>query len=282
MKTILGQLCIGALLLPLFSCEDDLPVYEDVSQVYFNYVQDEDANKQTISFGYETPMRPDSTIKITVKLLGRVSDQKRDITAEVIGAESNAAEGANLVFIPDSSYIPAGKDTGKLWVKLLNTDTLLTTTMFARIRLTPNEYFHTNLNYFEIPSSGAKLQPLEYNLQFDAKSEQPNLWAALSNYFGAWSRPKELAIYAALGVDRDYFTYDPAVETASAAAAKRIKDGQIGMAYMSVINRWLKQYKEGTTYLDGTPKPADEPLRDGGIYGKSGNEIPYYTGGIGI
>ncbi len=280
MKKIIGKLSIGALLLSAAACSgDDLPVYEDVSRVYFFWatpdVATDHVDIKRFSFGYETPMKSDSTISISVRVMGRLSDEDRPLKAEVIWAESTVAPG-DIEFLP--SVIPANKRDGKLRVKVNNSAKLLEKTLWAKIRLAPNEYFHVDRNAF--PYGDASYAGLEYNIEFDAKADIPNLWkdgTLLQQIFLNHSKVKEEWIYDQLGYTREDFTYD--LEAVQAAMEEndssfgdeisKIEDKLIPPGYqygiLSQLGRWLKMYKDGTSlYPDGAPgsKKAGEPLRD--------------------
>ncbi|MDR1757139.1 MAG: DUF4843 domain-containing protein [Culturomica sp.] len=268
MKNIIGKLSIGALLFCAAACSgDDLPVYEDVNRIYFSWATAGPSSDMVhFSFGYEIPMKPDSIINVGVRVMGRLSDQDRPIKAEVIWAESTIAP-EDIEFLP--SVVPAGSRNGTLRVKLKNSDKLLTKTLWAKIRLTPNEYFHVDRNAF--PVGGSTYAGLEYNIEFDAKGDIPNMWLDGSwfrNYFGAHSKVKEQWIYYMTGYTRADFTYD--IEAVRATMAeknqtlqKTVSDlevallpGEYAYGILSRLGRWLEAYENGTTKW-----PAEDPSK---------------------
>ncbi|MDR1757187.1 MAG: DUF4843 domain-containing protein [Culturomica sp.] len=278
MKNIIGKLSIGALLFCAAACSgDDLPVYEDVDRVLFSWPTTSPVSPNTtrFSFGYDIPMKPDSIISVGVRLMGRFSDQDRPIKAEVIWAESSVTP-EDIEFLP--SVIRAKSRNGTLYVKLKNTDKLLTKTLQAKIRLAPNEYFHVDRNTYQV--GGSTYAALEYNIEFDAKADMPNMWkdgTVLTTYFRTYSKKKELWIYHVTGFTRENFTYDPvevqaamqqnqsSLQTEVNNQINKVLPGDYIYGVLSQLGRWLKVYQEGTSlYPDGAPgsKKAGDPLLD--------------------
>jgi hypothetical protein len=233
--------------LAIVSCKQEkLPLYEDVNRVYFYWVvaplSIDQVNNKMVSMGYDIPLKADSTIAVRVRTMGRLSDVDREVKAEVVAAESSAKVGEDIEIT--GGKVPAGARDGYVYVKIKNTDKLLTTSLRARIRLVPNENFHVDWN--ESSNAYNNTSGIEYNLVFDAMTDMPNLWKdapTMNNYFGAWSRVKETTIYEVLGFGRDFFTYDPATENAVEVLNARIPQG-LAYSLMTSINRYLRAYKD--------------------------------------
>ncbi|MFT4223207.1 DUF4843 domain-containing protein [Dysgonomonas sp.] len=263
MKTnkINAALLICLLATLMSSCAyDSLPVYEDVDRVYFlwariNPTQSTTASsdKVEVNLGYDNPVKSDSTISISVSLMGRVSDKDRPVNAELIKTESSAVQGQDIEFLP--SFIPAGQETGKLRVRINNTKKLESTVLMARIRLIPNEYFH--VDFTEVGFLQKEKSALEYNIYFDAIAEAPNLWRGetgvmLNQYFGSYSNAKFQLICDVLGITRDFFMYDPETESAMDVLNARIPS-ELSYGMIAQINRYLDQYEK-----EHGKKPTDE------------------------
>jgi hypothetical protein len=238
-------------MLSVVSCKkDELPVYEDVSRVYFYWASAqsfEQVNNVMVNLGYDTPMKPDSTIAVLIRVMGRISDVDRPVAVEVIRSESTAVPGEDIEV---TGIVPAGYNVGLVYIKLKNTEKLLTNTLQARIRLVPNDYFHVDWNGNSATQNSTS--GIEYNVSFDAKTDMPNLWkdaAPMRSYWGTWSRVKELTIYEVLGVTREFFTYDPATESATAVCNSRIPSA-LAIGMVASVNRYLRKYKEEH---DGNP-----------------------------
>lgn len=248
----------GFLLIWASSCSnDELPVYEDVDRIYFAAGNGTSA----VRLGYDIPVKVDSTVAIQVNIAGKVAEIDRAVTAEVVSTESTAVAGVDIEILSSDSYVPAGSTTGTLWVRVNNSEKLNKTTLRAKIRLTPNEFFHTDLN------EGSRL---EYNISFDAMADMPLLWTipanssyfTLNQYFGPWSRTKELLLYEIFGFTREFFEYDPATQSPSAALSSKISD-RMAMGMIAQVNRYLRDYR----------LEHGEPLLD-----ENGNEIKMGAG----
>jgi hypothetical protein len=262
-------LFISSLLWLASSCaHDSLPIYEDVDRVYFAWarpVVPQESDEVKVNLGYDNPIKSDSTIQVEVLLIGHVSDEDRPIAAELIKAESSAVSGQDIEILP--SFIPAKEVKGKLKIKIKNSEKLETTTLMARIRLVPNDYFHVDYTAaYNAPSKNG----LEYNVYFDAKADMPSLWAdpeagfRLTTYFGSYSKVKLQLICEVCGVTRDYFMHDPATENAVDVLNARIPSS-VAYGWISQVNRYLRNYRE----------TEGESLRD-----ENGNVITIGSTGI--
>lgn len=217
MKKIVLTVMIAAGVLT--SCDyDALPTYDDVDRIYFDYAswaltelnkQNYDTsnpNKLNILFGYDKVIKTDSTIAVKVKTMGNLAAVDRPVAVELIAGESSAVEGEDFEILP--SVIPAVETTGTLRIKLKNTEKLRTTTLLARFRLAPNDYFHVDYTYVRSDSYNI-MSGIEYYIYFDAKKEMPSLWQAMlsrfQTFFGPYSHTKLDAICAATGFPREYF-----------------------------------------------------------------------------
>jgi hypothetical protein len=232
------------------SCKQEkMPEYNDVDRVYFYWATSTtEKNNREVSFGYDAEPKTDSTIAVRVHIMGRVSDVDRPVSAEVIASESTAKVGEDIEIV--GGKVLAGADDGYIYVKMKNTEKLKTNTLYARLRLVPNEYFHADWNQ---NGSSGNTSGIEYYVSFDAKTDMPNLWkdapVMTLNFWGPWSRVKEMTIYEVLGFDREFFTYDPATENAVEVLKARIPDG-LALGLIATVNRYLRSYKEAN---DGNP-----------------------------
>jgi hypothetical protein len=266
MKKII--LFISVVALTLVSCDHDtLSTFEDVDRVYFEYaalsitelssqhIAVEDADRIQIGFGYDNPVKADSIIGIKVKLLGRTASEDRPFTAEIIAGESTALTAEDIEILP--SVMPANAAVGTLNIKLNNTGKIKTSTLMARVRLTPNRSFHVDYTY--VQTSPSSKSGIEFSIYFDAKTDMPNLWAdpggkvVIERYFGPYSNKKLEVICLACGFTREYFMFDPAVDgTGTEVVNKRITS-PMAYGFIILVNNYLENWKKSH---DG------EPLRD--------------------
>jgi hypothetical protein len=255
--------------LAVASCkENDLPLYNDVSRVYFYWMSidktgEVKTNTLSVSLGYDDPIKTDSIISIPINTMGLPSNIDRPVAAEVIKTESTAIPGEDIEIV--SGIIPAGKSWGELRVKIINSDKLKDKVCRARIRLLPNEHFHTDWTLNWTGNVTYDTNGSEFNLLFDSMNDMPNLWKDAYSYmeviWGPWSREKEKVIYECLGFDRSFFTYDPATEVASVVFSRRL--GDLGNSLRSIVNRYLRDYKDSHN---------GEPMRD-----ENGEEIKMHS-----
>jgi hypothetical protein len=268
MKTnSIKSLITGAILILTAACSSDtLPVYEDVTRIYFAWATVQpDYNRidnRTINLGYDNPVKSDSTIQIPVRLLGRLANTNRPVSAEIIRSESSAIPGVDIEILP--SFIPADSASGYLSVRIINSEKLTKNQILARIRLTPNEFFHTDMNFFPGAQAG-----LEYNIYFDSMSDMPNLWKdsrGLNQYFGKWSKVKENLLCELLGITRDWFMYnaeDLAIYGSPDAVLNSRMTSDIAFGIIAIVNRYLRDYKEannGNPLLDENGEEVKTPI----------------------
>ena len=258
MKTAFIKLYVCLVMLFAISCTNDkLLIYEDVDRVYFSWANLHPALGGSpqihVNLGYDVPIKKDSIINLKVNLMGYISDVDRPISAEIILDESTAISGEDIEILP--SFIPAKLETGNLRIKLNNSKKVGTTTLTAKIRLIPNEYF--SVDFTKPISVYDGKNALEFEVSFDAKTDMPSLWAdpnsgvRLTAYFGKYSNTKLNVICEACGVTRDFFMHDPATENALDVLNTRIPT-PVTYGMISLVNRYLSAYKaeHGEPMLD--------------------------------
>jgi hypothetical protein len=247
------------------SCEhDELPTYNDVDRIYFDYASwartelynqgydSNNPNRMSVLFGYDKVSKTDSIVVIKVKIMGNIASVDRPVDAELLSDESSAIEREDLEILP--SVIPAGEVTGDLKIKLKNTEKLQTNTLLARIRLVPNEYFHVDYSY--VIAYPTEMTGIEFYITYDAKKEMPSLWQAMltrfTQFFGAYSNTKLDAICAASGFTREYFEYDMETEDATTVFTARFPN-PITFGLIVQLNHYLEDWKaahDGQPLLD--------------------------------
>jgi hypothetical protein len=251
------------------SCDyDTLPTYNDVDRIYFDYAAwtqlelvaqgyvSQTAYQMRILFGYDKVIKSDSTIQIKMRIAGKPASIDRPVAVELLTDESSAVLGQDIEIV--SSFIPADTVVGMLTLKLKNSEKMTSTTLLARLRLLPNEYFH--VDYTDARAFSDR-SGLEFQVFFDAKKEMPSLWAAysmLTTFFGTYSNVKLDAICAACGFTREYFEYDPETESAATVGAARFPSS-LAFSLILQVNHYLEDYKEAH---------GGQPLLD-----ENGNEV---------
>jgi hypothetical protein len=233
--------------LTIASCQQEsLPKYDDVDRVYFEWAKSPlGSNRTQVNLGYDDPIKSDSTIAVSVVVIGKLSDEDRPVTAEFIRSESSAVVGTDIEIMP--SFIPAGEPKGVLRIKVKYSEKLDSLTVTARLRLTPNSHFH--VDYIKAEGYGDR-NGTEFNVSFDAKVDMPNLWSnpesgvRLVSYFGPYSKVKLELLCEVFGITRDFFMYDPATENALEVLTARMgASGAIALGMIAQVNRYLKAYE---------------------------------------
>ncbi|MDR0559222.1 MAG: DUF4843 domain-containing protein [Prevotellaceae bacterium] len=261
-----------ALISLFYSCEHEaLPTYSGEDQIYFAYADDSQLvnvreDSTIVKFGYDPVIKNDSTISIEVKVMGSVVDYDRPVKFILVDSTSTAKLGVDIELLADSSFVPAGKITGKIYVKVFNIpENLNDTALLASLRLVENQHFKADYDKTRDSNinSTEKIVSTQYRVWFDNGSEIPNFWAhaqyrqAFNMIFGPYSRAKFALMCQILpGCTREYFTYEnPA--TVATVFSSRFPMGLLAGWAMG-LNAYLNAYKE----------EHGEPLLD-----ENGNEI---------
>jgi hypothetical protein len=244
----------------LYSCQyEALPTYSGIDQIYFSYsdslrlgtVDFIQTDSVVIQFGYDAVIKSDSIVGIGVNVMGNVVDYDRPVRFMLVDSTSTALRGRDVDLLPDRSLVPAGKNTGKIYIKLYNTDNLNETSLLASLRLLENEYFKTDyrLTPVDYINSEGKMVSTEYRVRFDNANERPNLWANPTTsvffdmVFGTYSRVKFTLMCQILpGCTREYFTYGPD-ENPMTVFNERFPIGLMA-GWARGLNSYLAAYKE--------------------------------------
>ncbi|MDR0506405.1 MAG: DUF4843 domain-containing protein [Dysgonamonadaceae bacterium] len=256
-----------------YSCQyEALPTYSGTDQIYFSYsdsLRDGSiygADSLLVQFGYDAVIKSDSIVGIGVNVMGNVVNYDRRVSFIMIDSTSTAIRGKDVELLPDLSLIPAGKNTGKIYIKLYNTENLKGKSLMVSLRLIENEYFKTDyrLTPVDYINSEGKIVSTEYRVRFDNSSEKPNMWANPSTsiyfdmVFGTYSRVKFTLMCQILpGCTREYFTYGQN-ENPMTVFSARFPTGLMA-GWARGLNSYLIAYKDEH---GGVP-----------LYDENGNEV---------
>jgi hypothetical protein len=237
------------------ACEyETLPVYSGENQVYFNYADDlYDANTPVIDsllvhFGYDIVPKADTTITVAIKIMGSIADYDRPVDFIIIDSLTTAVVGQDIELLKDKSFITANKVTGKIAVKLKNTENLNDTVLRVAFLLVENQHFKADYDqtrYASINNKG-NIASNRYRILFDNSSDMPNLWAhatyavRFNTFFGPYSTKKFRIMCELFHFDWDYFTYLPN-ETPSTIFNARFPS-TLTIAWARAFNRYLDEY----------------------------------------
>jgi hypothetical protein len=255
-------------LLPLVaaSCEyETLPTYSGQDQIYYAFAdaatEADLVNNVLVHFGYDLPQLPSKILSIPVKVMGSIAPHDRAVNFKLDGG--SAVEGLDIELLRDSSFVPAGSNTGRVMVRLLNTTRLNDTTLNVLLRLQQNEHFNVDYSeFYRWHQLDTVADARAFTVSFDNAADKPNLWAAqealFTNLFGAYSDTKLELMCQLFGLTRDYFVYDADTENSLEIFNLRFP-GALTTTWVRYLNRHLKEYTETHN---------GEPMRD-----ENGNEI---------
>jgi len=254
-----------------YSCEyEKLNTYSGDDQIYFSFAGQTTSiiDSSYIKFGYDIVIKSDSVISIPVKVQGLLSEADRPVKFALAESLSSAALGSDIDLLLDESFIPAGKETGNIKVKIKNTAKLDGTVLKAVLELQENEFFKVNYLAILDKTIDAEKSKIatQYKVYFDNANEMPNMWAYYTSryemFFGVYSKKKFDILCTLFGFDREYFTYYPD-ESPSTIFAQRFELGLL-QAWARGFNIYLRTqkengntvYEEDGTEMTGSPYSA--------------------------
>jgi hypothetical protein len=252
MKSYLTKPALLAAMLAC-SCEyEGLPTYSGQDQIYFTYADDvlaNMANELFVHFGYDVPMKPETTLYVSVKVMGSLADVDRPVSFVLVDSLTTAT-GRDVELLPEQSFVPAGQVFGSVAIKIKNTTALRDTVLRASIRLVGNEYFRADYTKTRFPSinTEGKIVSTEYHLRFDNASDMPRLWIEnleeCTAVFGEYSNVKFELMCSLLGFDRSYFSYTEG----NPAELFNARITLYSRSWIQTVNRYLQEFKEKNGY----------------------------------
>jgi hypothetical protein len=269
MKTMKNNILLLFLLALVFSaCEHEkLDTYSGQNEIYFQYAIASSTvdvvDSTVVHFGYDTPIKEDSLIRIKVKVMGDVVDFDRAVAFELETA-SSAQSGQDVELLLDSSYVKAGKTVGQVAIKIKNTANLDDKILNANLKLLSNEFFQTDFKSTSFSSVNAtgKINSIKYRVLFDNANEKPNLWAYYDSrftpYFGTYSKKKLDLICELINITREYFTYTRTETQTEAQAASAAFSAKWPTSIMLFSARTLNNYLSNYKRTHGEPLLEDD------------------------
>lgn len=254
MKPYLTKLALLAATLAC-SCEyEKLPTYSGQDQIYFAYADDvlSMVDELFVHFGYDEPMKPETTLYVGVKVMGSIADVDRPVSFVLVDSLSTATPGRDVELLPELSLVPAGKELGLIALKLKNTAALRDTVLAIGIRLVENESFHadyTKTRFSNVNSSEEKkIVSTEYRVRFDNANIIPRLWfenlEKCNAIFGEFSNTKFELMCSLLGFDRSYFSYTEGNPEELFTARINL----YSLSWIQTMNRYLNEFREKHGY----------------------------------
>ncbi|MDR1021770.1 MAG: DUF4843 domain-containing protein [Prevotellaceae bacterium] len=252
MKTHVTKLIFTVAAALASSCEyEKLPTYSGQDQVYFAYADNAAVNvvdEVFLHFGYDNPVKQETTLYVSVKVMGSVADVDRPVSVTFVDSLSTATLGRDVELLPAQSLVPAGKALGRIAVKLKNTTALYDTVLTVAVRIVQNEHFHADYvktRYPHINTEGKIVSTL-YRIRFDNAVSMPRLWSenlsTCITMFGEYSDVKFNLMCERLGFTRDLFSYEDGDGDPQELFNARI--APYSKSWNQIINTYLNEFKE--------------------------------------
>ncbi|MCU7548814.1 DUF4843 domain-containing protein [Chitinophagaceae bacterium LB-8] len=197
MKKWTGFVLVVAVLTTFWACKPDAPLqFNSPDGIYFNAASD------SIYYTFaKYPNRVVDTVKVPVNVLGKPSDQEREIiVTPLAGSDAKAVENKHYKLLPPYK-IPANSTTALIPVVVYRTSDLDNEAAVLKLELKENSHFEVGIK----AKSTIKVK-VGY-LQKPPSWGDPSgiLWAGYSDNFGTWTKTKYKLILDAL--------YSPSADT---------------------------------------------------------------------
>lgn len=156
------------------SCSEQVPeVFQDINGVYFNNRTNTNILQDSTDVTFVYQKGDEMQLPVQIQLLGRPSDQAREIAITV--SSDDAQEGVDYV-LPEKAEMPAGETSYEYVVTLKRTAALKTALKHIKFTLRPNDNFTLPVTQ-ETTSNGDIVTTLEYRVIFsDQFTTAPKAW----------------------------------------------------------------------------------------------------------
>lgn len=191
MNNKIKTMLLGALMVAgLSSCSEQTPdVFDDINGVYFNNRTNTNILQDATDLTFVYQKGDDMQVPVKIQLVGRPSDQPREIALTV--SSDDAVEGVDYV-LPEKAEMPAGETTYEYVITLKRTAILKTQQKHLKVSLQPNSNFTLPVTQ-EATANGDVVTTLAYTITFsDQFTTAPKAWE--TDLLGAFTQQKfELA-----------------------------------------------------------------------------------------
>lgn len=203
----------------LFSCkEDKLVTYngekDNTSGIYFQRVGSYTlgtpnvtyVDSSTYSFAGVVDTIKKTTVKISVKTFGNISDKERPFVVKVNSdpKQTTAIEGTDFTIDHASCVIPAGKSEGSVSVTLYRSSKLTKSSLRIKLTLEENEYFKFHITNYKASNvwnqNTRVIDALSYVIRFAEIYTMPSYWSFSGDeFFGTWTPAKYATVNSVAG-----------------------------------------------------------------------------------
>ena len=146
-----------------------------------------------------------TTVSLTVKLMGELADFDRPFVLKVDESKSNAVRGTHFDYNESDCFMPAGASQTNVPVTLFRHADLTTGYYRVEFYLEANEYFTPELEQYKNTDSwtatGDTLCGTRYAIRFSEILTNPGMWWSLNmeDYCGEWTANKETLLNQIMG-----------------------------------------------------------------------------------
>lgn len=212
-KTILlGIAALGALFMQSCSKEDFMTFDDSKTGIYMQRIYTTTINGTPISFTDSAVVsfsnyKADVTelrLYVPVAIMGPVADHDRRFKLSVDESLSNAVKDEDYTFSDSACYIPAGKTSKTVYLKIKRTSKLEKAPVRLVFKLEDNENFTVELEKYNSnvnwASPGKELCGSRYKIIYSDIYDMPYQWDWYgADYWGTWSATKEKLLNQVMG-----------------------------------------------------------------------------------
>lgn len=153
----------------------------------------------TLSFASSAETVTETTVRVTVKTMGYVTDVDRPFVLKVDEAKSTAQRGVHFDIDESKFFVPAGAASVAVPVTVYRHPDLKSKAYRIELYLEGNENFTVELESYNRTNSltsttDAKLCGSRYKIIMDEIYSAPSYWNTAKAFFGTWTSEKYLLL----------------------------------------------------------------------------------------
>lgn len=248
----------------LASCsEDQLTTYtgekDNTSGIYFQRIGSYTLGTSNITYADSSLLsfegvRDDikqSTIKVTVRTFGNVSDKDRPFVVKVVKdpLQTTAVEGTDFTVDYSNCIMPAGKSEGYVPVTLIRTAKLLKSSLRIKLMLEENDFFKFYITEYKASNVWNRdsriIDARSYVIRVAEIYTMPSYWGSSGlSFFGTWTPEKYAVVNNVAG-------WLPSDWKNAGMAGSKVAYGRFDYVARAVRTYLQKMADSGTPVKDG-------------------------------
>ncbi len=157
----------------------------------------------SFSFASVNEAYKDYDLRFIVRTMGNTVNEARPYKI-AIEEGTTAVEGVDFDLSRNDFIVHANNSTDTVWVRLIRTNTLRTTTLRIKLGLVANEYFDLPIDYYKNSASwsedGTRNSATSYIIRFSEIYTEPFYWESFGgDYFGKFTINRYLELNKVMG-----------------------------------------------------------------------------------